>query len=171
MVMQSLGYVRALRQFEDPAVVNNARTHVTAAQWNNPAPPAMTHQMIRSPRTRRSARVHVSGIFFPPVITVPILDPGKPRPNRVDRMIEIGPVPTKLAGKKRGSATGVDQPPRGDSTFAPIYRYTECLATAVAKIALRYLGRPPQIASGFNRTFEEVRIQLRPIHLEGLNPS
>src|SRR5437868_8264115 len=113
--------------------------------------------MIRGPRSRRSARIHVIGIFLPPVIAVPILNPGEPRPDRVDRVIQVRPVPAELAGKKRGSATRVHQPARGHGTFAAVHSYAQCLTTGAGKIALRYLGWAPQIASGPNRTFEHVR--------------
>src|SRR5438132_14428069 len=123
MIMQPVGYARPIGQFEDSTVVNNSGTDVTAAQRNDPAPPTVTHEMIGRPRTRRSARVGVIRIFLAPIITVPVLNAGEPRPNRVDRMIKIRPVPAELAGQKRGSAAGIDQPTRRHGAFAAIHSY------------------------------------------------
>ena len=47
--VQSFGDIRALGQLENSAVVNNSGAHVAAAEWNDPAPPTVSHQMIGRP--------------------------------------------------------------------------------------------------------------------------
>ena len=47
--VQSLRDVRALRQLEDSAVVNNSGADIPAAERNDPAPPAVSHQMVGRP--------------------------------------------------------------------------------------------------------------------------
>ena len=47
--VQSFGDLRALGQLEDSAIVNNSGAHIAAAEWNDPAPPTVSHQMVRRP--------------------------------------------------------------------------------------------------------------------------
>src|SRR5258707_717839 len=47
--VQSFRDIRAFRQLEDSAVVNNSGAHVAATEGNDPAPPTVSHQMVRRP--------------------------------------------------------------------------------------------------------------------------
>src|SRR5205085_9914124 len=120
--VQSLRDIRAFRQLEDAVVVNNSGADVAAAQWNDPAPPAMSHQMVCRPRACGPACVHVIAKFFSPIVAVPIFHAGEPRPDRVDRMLIVRPVMSELSCEQRRASARVDQPPRANC-FARIEIY------------------------------------------------
>src|SRR5689334_10233931 len=123
MIMQSLRNARSIREFENPTVVHNPGADITTAQRNDPAPPAMSHQMVSGPGSRGSARVHVFGKFLPPVVTVPIFHASEARPDCVDWMIEVRPVTTKFPGEERSAPAGINQPPRARRALGTIYRH------------------------------------------------
>ena len=47
--VQAFAQARSFGKFEDTAVVNDSSTDIAAEQWNDPAPPAMSHEMVRRP--------------------------------------------------------------------------------------------------------------------------
>ena len=47
--VQAFAQARSFGKFEDTAVVNDSSTDIAAVQWNDPAPPAMSHEMVRRP--------------------------------------------------------------------------------------------------------------------------
>src|SRR5712691_5427268 len=47
--VQAFAQARSFGKFEDAAVVNDSSTDITATQWNDPAPPAMSHEMVGRP--------------------------------------------------------------------------------------------------------------------------
>src|SRR5256885_5260458 len=81
--------VRPFGQLEDARIVNNAGAYIAAAERNDPAPPAVAHEVIGRPVPAGAARVRVVTEFFPPFITVPIFHVVEACPDGVDRMLEV----------------------------------------------------------------------------------
>src|SRR4051812_22743915 len=108
MAVQAIGNTRALRQFKDTAVKDDSPADIAAAQRNDPAPPAVAHEVVCSPRPRSPAGIHVVWKFLAPIVTVPIFDAGETRPNRVYRVLQIRPIKPELSWQECGAATGID---------------------------------------------------------------
>ena len=124
VIVQALPEICAGRQLENPAVINESGAHIAALERNNPAPPAVTHEVIRRPRAARAARVGESRVAFAKLIRIPILHPGETRPHRVNRMIGIRAVMAELARHHGGTSTRIDHPARANRArfFALRYR-------------------------------------------------
>src|SRR5438067_4157028 len=96
---EPLGQARAFRQFENARIINNAGTDIAALERNDPAPPAVAHEMIGRPVTTGSAGIRVIAEFFPPLVAVPIFYAGESGPDGIDGMFEVRLEMAKLARK------------------------------------------------------------------------
>ena len=47
--VQAFAQVRSFGKFENAVIVNDSSTDIAAAQRNDPAPPAVSHEMVRRP--------------------------------------------------------------------------------------------------------------------------
>ena len=122
MRAQTFAEIRALVQLEDARIVNQPRTDIAALERNDPAPPAVAHQVIRRPVSRRAAGVGVIRKTFAPFVAVPIFHAREARPDRVDRMLGVLPKVAELAREHRGPAAGIDDPASGNASLPSITR-------------------------------------------------
>ena len=105
-----VGEVRAFRQLEDARIVNDAGADIAAAQRNDPAPPAMAHQVVRRPRAARATGIRVIGETLAPFVAVPVLHAREARPDSVDRMLGVLPEMAELAREQRRASARVHEP-------------------------------------------------------------
>src|SRR5204862_4328818 len=89
MRAQPLGETRAFGQFENARIVNDAGADIAAFKRDDPAPPAVAHEMIGRPVAARAAGVRVIAEFFPPLVAVPIFHPGETGPDGADGMVAV----------------------------------------------------------------------------------
>src|SRR5688572_9426672 len=104
---QAFAEARAFRQLEDSRIVNDARADIAAAEWNDPAPPAVSHQVVGRPIAAGPAGVRVLAKFFAPLVAVPVFDSGEPGPDRVDGVLGVWPEMAQLPGEHGGTSAGV----------------------------------------------------------------
>ena len=118
MRAQPFGEIRAFLQLEDARVVNDARADIAALQRNDPAPPAVTHEVVRRPRARRAAGIRVIRKPLAPIVAVPVFHAGEARPDRIDRMLRVLPEMPELAPEHRRASARIDDPARADRLLA-----------------------------------------------------
>ena len=168
--VQAFAQARSFGKFEDAAVVNDSSTDIAAAQWDDPAPPAMSHEMVRRPRAGGATCPGVIGKTFAPVVTIPILHAAKSCPDRVDRVLVVL---TKMAEltREHGCPSGcIDNPAAAHRALFNIDHCIHCLSVSTVQVALGHLCWTPKIAAGSHRALKQMRIQFRSIHLKRLQP-
>src|SRR3954447_16613068 len=110
MIVQTLCQVRARGKIENPAVINDAGADIAAAERNDPAPPAVAHEVVRRPLPTGTAGVCHHGKFFAKFTTVPFLHACETRPHCVDRMVEVRPKVSELPRNDGGATARIDDP-------------------------------------------------------------
>ncbi len=167
---QPFAQVRTFRQRENSGVINQARTHIPAAERDDPAPPTVAHQVIRGPRAARAAGIGVGGKTLPPFVAVPVFHAGEPRPDRVDRMLGVRTKMAELPRQQRRPAARVDQPARRDRSLARVALHHDGLPAAAVQLECFDLRGPKQFAAGGARIFQHVLVEGRTIDLKGRQP-
>src|SRR5205823_14343597 len=159
MTMQPQSEVWTRRQPENSFVVNDARADITAAQGNDPAPPAMTHQMISRPFPARAAGIHHLRKFFAPFIAIPLLRTGETRPYRVNRMLGVRTIMAQLACDHCRAPARVHYPARAKSARLLFKLHRDRLLTTILQIEGCHFRRPQQFAPGRDRLLQQVAIE------------
>ena len=170
VIVQTLSQSCAGRQVENPAIVNDTSANIAAAQRNDPAPPAVTHEMIGGPLPAGAARVRHFREFFAPLITVPFFHAGETRPHRVNRMLEIWPKMAELARNHGGASARIHDPARGDSSLLALKIERDDLFAAFVQFQRRHFGRPHQLAASLDRFLKQMRVERRAIDLKTREP-
>ena len=75
---------------------------------------------------------------------------------------------TELAGEHRGPSGRIDNPARAYASFRKIDNCIYGLSISAVQFALCDLGWPPEIASGLDRAFQQMRVELCSIDLKRL---
>src|SRR5437870_3072701 len=154
-------------KFENPAVVDDAGTHITAAQGNNPNPPATAKQMVRGPFTARATRVGVIWKTFSPFVAVPLFRTVEPRPYRVDRMLGVRTKMSKLS-REHGRASGcIDNPTAPHPALIRIDNCIDGLSVRAIQVGLCHFSGTPEIAARLDGELQHMRIEFRAINLKG----
>ena len=91
--------IRSVGQFKNARVVNDPGADIAAAERNDPAPPAVAHQVVRRPVAARAAGVRVVAKFFAPLVAVPVFHAGEARPDGVDRVLGVLAEMAQLSGE------------------------------------------------------------------------
>src|SRR4029079_7430856 len=84
VLAQALAEIFTFRQSEDTTIVNQPRTEITAFERDDPAPPALTHEMVGRPSPACSRRGRVIRKLLPPLVAVPIFHPGETCPDGIN---------------------------------------------------------------------------------------
>src|SRR5688572_18147855 len=117
MRSQVIAEVQAFGQLEDARIVNDARADIAAAERDDPAPPAVSHQVVGRPIAAGPAGIRVLAKFFAPLIAVPVFDSAEPSPDGVDGMLGVLPEVAELSGEHGGASAGVYEPAGGYRGF------------------------------------------------------
>src|SRR5207248_1858226 len=166
VMVQTLSQRCAGRQVENPAIVNDTSTDIAAAQRNDPAPPAVTHEMIGGPLPAGAARVRHFREFFAPLITVPFFHAVETRPHRINWMLEIRPKMAELARNHGGASTRVHNPAHADYSLLVLKIERDDLFAAFVQFQCRHFGGPHQLAAGLDRFLKQMRVERRAIDLK-----
>ena len=151
---------------KNTAVIHEADAVVPAFERNDPAPPAVTHEMVRRPRARGADGGGVSGMFRAQIEAVPILHAGEPRPDGVDRMLVERIEKTEFTREQRRATARVDDPLRIHRAHLAVLRDMQHIFPSAARLDASDLRRTPQFATGAHRKIKHVRIQVRAIDLK-----
>src|SRR5215469_7697711 len=164
--MQALPQAPSFWQFENAAVINDARTDVTALQRNNPDPPAAAEEVIRGPFTRGTAIISIIGKTFSPFVTVPFLYAAEARPDCVNGVLGVRTKMSKFSREHGRAPRGIYDPVSTNGAFAAIKSGADILTGAIIYLEVCYLCRTPEFAARLHGELEHMRIQLCPVHLK-----
>ena len=141
MVVQTLGERGASWQFENPAVVNDASADIASSQRNNPAPPAIAHEMVRRPRSAGATSVGEIGKFLPQLIAVPIFCIREACPDGVNRVFGVWSKISEQPRDQSGAAARIDDPPRPNRTVFVCDRHGHGLAVDTVQLQRSHFRR------------------------------
>src|SRR5438874_4308802 len=142
MIMHTLIPLTTDMEIENSAIINNSTTDNSAAQRNNPAPPAISHEMIGGPYPTGATRVGHLRKFFAPFVAIPFFHAGKTRPHGVDRMIEIRAKMPELARNHGGASARVHDPTCANRALLLLKIESDNLLAAVVQFQRRDFGGP-----------------------------
>src|SRR5688572_32899526 len=104
MRAQAFAEARTFSQLKDARIVNNARADIAAPERDDPAPPAVAHQVVGRPIPARPAGVRVIPKFLAPLVAVPVFHSREPGPDGVDGVLGVLPEVAELSGEQSGAA-------------------------------------------------------------------
>src|SRR6516165_1108776 len=150
MSFETVAERRSGGQFVDPAVVNDPYAKIPALQWDNPAPPSVTHQMICRPLTHGPAWLGKPGCFCPHCCTVQIGGSPKSRPNCICRMGRQRLENFQPAWNDGCAAASIDYPTSHDCMeFFPNF-HAKRISAFSAELNCLDPGRAPKLAARGN---------------------
>src|ERR1700722_2742743 len=145
---QPVAKIRSGRKSKNAPVVNQSYAAIPALQRNKPAPPAISHEVIRRPLSHRPTWFRKVRSCFPNIGAIEIGDVAKTRPNRMDRMGVQDAMEFQFPSNQSGSSRGVDHPSCGYQTRLFGKPDGNLILSFSAQLQVLHFGGTPKVAPG-----------------------